>query len=179
MKRHSSFPTLLLVIALFTQTWSLSAQAQVPEIEVAALGGAHFHLISRGDDSTLAPELSGGTSWILGASLGVGNLESGLLIARKNLISSSTQSESTSWSSIEVPLLYRFGFWPVTLGVGGYASFPIASEGRGTQWGALIGPRVFFPGGILLDARFAWGFTPDATQSTSSSLQVMLGYSFL
>jgi hypothetical protein len=164
------------LLALGLTTAPTPSLAQIPEIEFAVLGGANVHMISRSDDSLLPSTVTGGTSWLLGASAGLGSFETGLLISRKTLVDQDT--ESGSWSSIDIPVLYRFGFWPVTLGTGVFASIPIGSNTAETSYGILFGPRVYLPGGILLDARFAWGLTQESLKTASSSLQLMLGYSF-
>jgi hypothetical protein len=166
---------LLLAMALFTLAAS-PAQAQIPELDFSILGGANLNMVSRSDTSTLPDTSTGGMSWILGGTAGLGAIEVGLLVAQKTL--NDAGDLTGSWSSVEIPVLYRFGFWPVTLGVGGFYSIPIGTDATDASWGLAFGPRVFLPGGLLLDTRFQWSLNEDRYAASSSSLQVMLGYSF-
>ena len=166
---------LLLAMALFTLETG-SARAQIPEVDFSILGGANLNMVSRSDLSTLPDTTTGGMSWIVGGTAGIGSLEVGLLVAQKTL--DDAGALTGTWSSLEIPVLYRFGFWPVTLGVGGFYSVPIGTEATDSSWGLAFGPRVFLPGGLLLDTRFQWGLSEDRYAASSSSLQVMLGYSF-
>jgi hypothetical protein len=162
----------LLAISGATQ----SAHAQIPELEFSILGGANLHMYSRSEESLLPDTASGGMSWILGGTAAIGAIEAGLFVARKTLTDAG--AETNSWSSLDIPVLYRFGFWPVTLGVGGFYSVPIGTEYTDGSYGLVFGPRVFLPGGILLDTRFQWGLNQDRNSASSSNLQVMVGYNF-
>ena len=152
------------------------AHAQIPELEFSILGGANIHMYSRSAESLLPDTTSGGMSWVLGGTAALGSIEAGLFVARKTLTDAGT--ETSSWSSLDIPVLYRFGFWPVTLGVGGFYSVPIGTESTDGSYGLVLGPRVFLPGGILLDTRFQWGLNQDRNSASSSNLQVMVGYNF-
>ncbi len=170
----------LVVLALISTVGASAlapqAHAQIPELEFSILGGANIHMYSRSEESLLPDSTSGGMSWIVGGTAAIGSIEAGLFVARKTL--TDTGTETNSWSSLDIPVLYRFGFWPVTLGVGGFYSVPIGTESTDGSYGLVLGPRVFLPGGILLDTRFQWGLNQDRNSASSSNLQVMVGYNF-
>jgi Outer membrane protein beta-barrel domain len=174
--------SLLAALALAAVVSAPKAYA-LPGMDIGVMGGANFAKYSSGVDSAFG--FSGG------ASVGLGPLEvSALYTQYKFSATLLGQSVSTTLNQLDVPVLYRLGVGPVSLGVGGFYSMFLSgstsSNGVSTSvtsgnsnYGATASARFTIPVlGFFVDGRYNLGLKDNSGVKTSS-MAAYLGWNIL
>ena len=172
----------ILVLGL-AATVPQNAQA-LPGFKLGVVGAGGLGLWSKSIDTGvpgLTTETSGGLALGGGAAAEIGPISAELLyMTRKTnatLLGVSVSTPSTA--SLDIPVMFRMGLGPISLGAGGYYSLSLESGG-GSTFGLVAGPRLSIPGGLFVDARVNYGLEKfEGLDVTPIEGLVLVGFSFL
>ncbi len=177
--------SLLAVVAL-AATLSAPNAFAVPGFSLGVMGGASMSAPKVSDPTQWAGStISGGTGLSAGASLGLGRLEvSALYSQMKTSTASGGVSGSLTENYLEIPVLLRMGVGPIGLGLGGFYSMFLSSNGDindsgSPNYGASASVRLTIPViDIFVDGRYNLGLKEDGGVKIST-LGAYVGFNFL
>ena len=147
----------LLAVAVVAASLSSTNAFALPGLSLGVMGGASISAPSVTDAALVgSATLKGGTGLSAGATLGAGPLEVSALYSQYQATALSTTVNS---SFLDVPVLFRMGLGPISLGLGGFYSMHLsddsgASQNRGANYGATASVRLTIPVvGFFVDGR--------------------------
>ncbi|MFN7685594.1 MAG: outer membrane beta-barrel protein [Oligoflexia bacterium] len=177
--KNKSFAALALATALVTHFTAPQAHA-LPGLDIGLMAGGAISKSS-------ANSVDGGFGLSFGPTVGMGPIEASALYSQYKL---TAPTVSTSTNYLEIPVLYRLGLGPVSVGVGGFYSVFLSGSttvgstttdltSGSSNYGATASARVTIPMlGLFADARYNLGLR-DSSGSKLSSLGFYLGWNFL
>ncbi len=167
------------ISALFIALVALLAPAAhaIPGVSFGIMGGANLNLPN-------TTGLTGMIGYSVGPSVGLGPLEVSALYSSYGTeitipVLNVTQSVSSNF--LDIPVLYRIGAGPLSVGLGGFYSICMESTctTSDNNYGATASVRASVPVvGFFVDGRFNLGLR-DSAGSKASSMAVLLGYDFI
>jgi hypothetical protein len=143
----------------------------IPGVSFGIMGGANLNLPN-------TTGLTGTIGYSVGPSVGLGPLEVSALYSSYG---AEFLGVSTSSNFLDLPVLYRIGAGPLSVGLGGFYSICMESSctADNNNYGATASVRASVPVvGFFVDGRFNLGLK-DSAGSKASSLAVLLGYDFI
>ncbi len=125
-------------------------------------------------------EASGGMGYTLGAQAELGPLEGDLMFTSRTLKTTvGGTTTSTSAQSIDIPVFFALGIYPVSVGVGGFYSMSM-EEGGGTDFGVAAKAKVKIPlAGMFADLRYMYGLKKDANEERTNTVMLLVGLNIL
>ena len=164
-------------VAIVTAAISASAAQAAPGFKVGLMGGANYAMPKPSTGLTEKFGLSGGLS------LGVGPLEVSALYSQYKIEAAGI---SITTNYLDVPVLFRMGAGPLSLGLGGFystfldGSTSVGATVNGTaNYGATGSLRVTVPVvGLFIDGRYNLGLKDDNGDKLSSAA-LYLGWNIL
>lgn len=147
----------------------------VPGLELGVMAGAAVSFPGSGVD--------GGAGVSAGASASLGPVEGSLLYSQFKL---SGPGFSATVNNLEIPVLYRLGLGPLSVGAGGFYSLFLSGSTSGpitlteeSNYGAVASARFTIPvTGVFFDARYNLGLK-DTDGSKASSAAFYVGINLL
>jgi len=143
----------------------------IPGVSFGIMGGANLNLPN-------ATGITGSVGYSVGPSVGLGPLEVSALYSSYG---AEFLGVSTSSNFLDLPVLYRIGAGPLSVGLGGFYSICVESTCTmdNNNYGATASFRASIPVvGFFVDGRFNLGIK-DTAGSRASSMAVFLGYDFI
>jgi hypothetical protein len=166
------------LFALVVVATALSATPAfaIPGVDLGVMGGA-----SMGLPSTSGVDGKIGLS--AGASLGLGPIEASVLYSQYKAGASILGNDvSYTLNYLDVPVLFRMGVGPISLGVGGFYSMFLngsASAAGESNYGATASLRFTVPVvGFFVDGRYNLGLKDNSGEKLSGAA-LLLGFNFL
>jgi hypothetical protein len=147
----------------------------IPGVSFGVMGGANLNLPN-------TTGLTGTIGYSVGPSVGIGPLEvSALYSSYGTELTVLNLTQTVRNDFLDIPVLYRIGAGPLTVGLGGFYSICVESTCTtdNNNYGATASVRASIPVvGFFVDGRFNLGIK-DTAGSRASSMAVLLGYDFI
>ena len=143
----------------------------IPGVSFGIMGGANLNLPN-------TTGLTGTLGYSVGPSVGLGPLEVSALYSSYG---TEFLGLSVNNNFLDLPVLYRIGAGPLSVGLGGFYSICMESActADNNNYGATASVRASIPVvGFFVDGRFNLGLK-DTAGSKASSMAVLLGYDFI
>jgi len=154
-------------------------------IGLGVVGGGGYTVYGASlTEQNISLEVKGGVAYSLGVSAELGPLEGDILYTRRTIktvadISGNSTTESSSYNSMDIPVFFTLGIYPVAVGVGGFVSRSMDQDVE-DNYGLAAKVKVKVPlAGVFGDLRYMQGLKKDDAGKRTSTVMLLVGFNIL